>query len=383
MRNVKVWQAFLLLLSIVGCSTLDSNRAQRLVFDKSWVRNTLAKQYYGNRRIQRFTPILTDDLVITGNSIDGLVAFDRKYVYEKWRFNVQDGVEPGAILSDGILYFGASDGQFYAVNSTDGKMLWTYPLKAEGLGKPTISGDAVYVLGGNNIAHALEPKTGKLIWTYNRRDASNLSIRGGSQPAVSGDLVYFGFSDGALVALNRTSGNVVWEANLNQNKRFKDVDAAPIIDGDVIYISSYDGKLYSLNKADGKINWSIDEGGYEAVLVAGKTLFLSSTSGKTIALDKGSGKIIWSKQNPNGIGTGFSLWRGVLIFGEMNGSLRFLDGRTGDFLAQFDPGRGVTARPYVDKKTNQVFFTSSDANVYALRLHWRRDIADWPWEREL
>lgn len=370
-------------LLLSACTSTGSNRSQHVVYDKSWVRSTLKTHWYGNRRIQRFTPIVTDDLIIAGNSIDGIVAFDRKSVYEKWRFDVQDGVEAGAVLSDGILYFGASDGQFYAINSADGKMLWSYPLKAEGLGKPTISGDVIYVLGGNNIAHALEAKTGKLVWTYNRRDASNLSIRGGSQPAVSGDMVYFGFSDGALVALNRTSGNIIWEANLNPNKRFKDVDAAPIIDGDVIYISSYDGKIYSLNKQDGKINWSIDEGGYEAVLVAGKTLFISTTSGKTLAIDKASGKIIWSKPNPNGIGTGLALWRGVLVYGEMDGSLRFLDGRTGEFLTQFDPGRGVTCRPYIDKKTNQVIFTSSDANVYALRLDFRREITEWPWEKDL
>lgn len=374
---MRFWQLLLFLL-VVGCAHTGG---QKLTYEKAWVRSSLAKQYYGNRRIHRFTPIVTDDLIIVGNGIDGLVAYDRNKILEKWRFQVQDGVEAGAYLSDGVLYFGSGDGNFYAVNAEDGRMLWSYPLKAEGIGMPTVSGDTVYVLGGNNVAHALEAKTGKLLWTYNRREASNLSIRGGSQPGVSGNLVYFGFSDGALVALNRTSGNLVWEANLNPNKRFRDVDAAPVIDGDVIYISSYDGKVYSVNKQDGKINWAVDEGGYESVLLAGKTLFLSGTSGKTIALDKGSGKLIWSRMNPNGIATGPALWRGVLIFGEMNGALRFLDGRTGELLGLFDPGRGVTSRPYIDKKTNEVFFLSSEANVYALKLGWQRGIRQWAWEK--
>src|SRR5262249_38660079 len=112
-------------------------------------------------------------------------------------------------------------------------------------------------------------------------------------------------------------------------------------------------------------------------------LFVSSTSGKTLAIDKGSGKIIWSKPNPHGIGTGLGLWRGVLVYGEMEGSLRFLDGQTGKFLTSYDPGRGITARPYIDKKTNQVIFTSNDANVYALKLEFKRNIYDWPWEKQL
>ncbi len=65
--------------------------------------------------------------------------------------------------------------------------------------------------------------------------------------------VLIGFSDGALVALNRSSGAVVWEANLNRNKRFRDVDATPVVDGDNVYASSYDGALYALSRVDGRI----------------------------------------------------------------------------------------------------------------------------------
>jgi outer membrane protein assembly factor BamB len=322
-------------------------------------------------------------MIFQGNGIDGLVAFSRKGIIEKWRLEIKDGIEAGAVLSDGVLYFGAGDGLFYAVNSADGRIIWSYPLKAEGLGKPTISGDHIYVLGGNNVAHALDVKTGKLLWVYNRRDASNLSIRGGSQPAVSGDTVYFGFSDGSLVALSRNSGNILWEANLNQNKRFRDVDASPVVEGEVMYISSYDGKLYALNKADGKVFWSLDDGGYDEVLISDQTIYLSSTGGKTLALEKKSGKVIWSKTNPKGIGTAPVLWRGVLMVGEMDGSLRFLDGRSGEFLSSFDPGRGVTSQPFLDKKTNEVFFISADANLFGLKLDWRKNLSEWPWEKAL
>jgi outer membrane protein assembly factor BamB len=370
----------LLCFAFVACSTPP---VRQLAIEKQWVRSTLAKPYLGGRRLHRFTPIVTDDMIIEGNSIDGVVAYDRKRVFVRWRMNVFDGVEAGAQLYDGILYFGAGDGFFYAVNSVDCRVIWSYPLKAEGLGKPTVVGENVYVLAGNNIVHALNTKTGKLLWTYNRRDASNLSIRGGCQPAVVGDVVYVGFSDGSLVALNRNSGNVLWEANLNPNKRFRDVDASPVIEGDVIYESSYDGRLYALQRQDGKVIWSIEAGGYEEVLLVGKTLFLSSSEGKTLAIDRSTGKEIWSKSNPNGIATAPVLWRGVLIMGEMDGTLRFLDGRTGDLLASFDPGRGVTSKPFLDKDTGELFFISADANLYSLRLSWKKRISEWPWEKSL
>ena len=369
----------LLTLGLAGCSMMKA-APNRLVIEKRWVRGTPEHEFLGGRRIHRFPPILLDKTVIVGNSIDGVVAFDRDSAHEKWRINIKDGVEGGAYIAEDVLYFGAGDGQLYAVQPDSGKILWTYPLKAEGLGKPLVKSGVLYVLGGNNVAHALNSKTGKLIWIYNRREASNISVRGASQPAIIGDLVYIGFSDGALVALNNTSGAVIWEANLNHNKRFRDVDATPVIDGETLYASSYDGGLYAVSSSDGKILWSLDDGGFEEVAVQGSTLFYSSTGGKLYALDKGSSKVLWSKDNPKGIATGPVIFRGTVVVGELSGALRFYDMRTGDPLAEFAPGRGVTSRATVDAKKSEVYFLSHDANLFALKVDWKRFAKEWPWE---
>jgi len=365
---------------LAGCSMLLRTAPNQLVVEKRWVRNTVEGDYLGGRRIHRFPPILLENMVIVGNSIDGVAAYDRNTAHNKWRLHIKDGVEGGGFISDEMLYFGAGDGQLYCVQVEDGKVVWTYPLKAEGLARPTVRAGTLYVLGGNNVVHALNSKTGKLLWVYNRREVSNISIRGGSQPLVAGDLVILGLSDGALVALNKTSGAVVWETNLNHNKRFRDVDATPILDGETLYASSYDGSLNALSVRDGKILWSVENGGYEEVILSGNTLFYSSTDGKTMALDKGSGKVLWSKDNPNGVATGPTLYKGVVIVGEMSGALRFLDARTGDALGYFETGRGITSRSSVDAKRGEVYFLSHDANLYALRVNWKRFAKDWPWE---
>lgn len=362
-----------------GCSSLRSSPHQ-LVVERRWVRGTINEDYLGARLIHRFTPIIDDRTVIVGNAVDGVVAYDRNTAREKWRLNIKGGVEAGATIAEDVLYFGACDGQLYAIQPDTGNILWTYPLKAEGLSKPFIKAGVLYVLGGNNVMHALNAKTGKLVWIYNRREASNISVRGGSQPTIAGDLVLVGFSDGALVGLNKSSGAVVWEANLNRNKRFRDVDASPVLDGNNVYVSSYDGALYALSAADGKILWTVEDGGYEEVAIAGNTLFYSSTSGKTMALDKGSGKILWSKENPHGIATGPVLMKGVVIVGEMSGALRFHDARSGDVLGDFEPGRGVTSRASIDPKKGEIYFTSHDANLFALKMNWKRFSREWPWE---
>ncbi|MBX3022314.1 MAG: PQQ-binding-like beta-propeller repeat protein [Bdellovibrionales bacterium] len=369
----------LLTISLSACSMVQS-KPNQLVIERKWARSTLNEEYLGGRLIHRFAPILTEKLIITGNSIDGVVAYDRANGNERWRLNIHGGCEGGAFIADDILYFGAGDGQLYAVYPDSGRVLWTYPLKAEGLARPLVYGGVLYVLGGNNVAHALNAKSGKLLWLYNRREAGNLSVRGGSMPALYGDLVLIGFSDGSLVGLNKSSGSLVWETNLNRNKRFRDVDASPVIDGDTAYVSSYDGSLYAVNAADGKVVWNLDDGGYDEVLREGGTLYYSSSSGKTMAVEKATGKVIWQKDNPLGIATSPTLFKGVLMVGEMDGALRFLDPRTGDFLGEFAPGRGVTSRVTVDTKSSEVYFMSTDANLFALQVNWKRYAKDWPWQ---
>lgn len=366
-------------LFFAGCSLVKVS-PHRFVYEKRWVRSTVENEYLAGRRIHRFTPILTDKLVIAGNSIDGVVAYERNSVRLVWRLPIKDGVEGGAVLADDTLYFGAGDGLLYSVKPDTGVVLWTYPLKAEGIAKPLVRGGVLYVLGGNNVAHAVDTKTGKLLWLYNRREASNISVRGGSQPAIAGDLVLLGFSDGALVALNKSSGAVVWEVNLNRNKRFRDVDATPIVDSGTAYVSSYDGALYAVGVTDGKIKWSVEEGGYEEVLVQGANLYYSTSTGKTMCVDKGSGKVVWVRDNPRGIATAPVFYRGVLLVGEMSGALRFLDAADGEPLGSFDPGRGVTSRALVDVKAGEVYFMSLDANLFALRVDWKRYAKDWSWE---
>ncbi len=367
------------LLVLCGCSSVKV-APNKLVVEKRWVRDTPDQDFLGGRRIHRFAPILLDKLVIVGNSIDAVIAYDRNTAHVKWRIPIKDGSEGGGYLAEGLLFFGASDGLLYAVVPETGKVMWTYPLKAEGLGKPVVKSGVLYILGGNNVAHALNAKTGKLMWIYNRREAGNISVRGASQPAVSGDLVLMGFSDGSLVALNKSSGTVVWEANLNHNKRFRDVDATPVLDGDMVYVSSYDGGLYAVGRADGKIYWTLEDGGYEEVILQNNTIYYSSTSGKTYALDKGSGKVLWQKENPGGVATGPTLYHGTIVVGELAGGLRFYDSRNGELLNEFEPGRGVTSRTTVDPKKNEIYFMSHDANLFALRVQWRRFAKDWPWE---
>ncbi len=358
-----------------GCSTIQrwqSSFGEKRTFQTRnvWVRSTTLKDNLAFRKINRMKPLAFKDTIIQANAIDGVVALDRESAQIKWRLNIPNGVEaPGTVIND-RLFFGGNDGQFYSVNAGTGEIIWTFPTRIETLSEPLLQEGIVYFMSGNNSVYALDASTGKQLWLYSRQDPNALSIRGGSKPAYRNGTLYVGFSDGAIVALLAQTGTVKWEKQLNKNKRFKDLDSNPLIEGDFLYVLGYDDAAYCLRSATGEVVWRYDKGGYGSVLIIGDSLYFASSDDEFVALNKETGRKKWGFPLKEGIPTSASSYKGLVVFGESQGQLRFLDASSGKLIASYDPGRGILSQPLVDEKNNSVFFISNEANLYNLEVGW-------------
>lgn len=363
-------------LFLSSCSSLTdwaSRNAEHREFQvrKVWVRPAPAEKNNAYRKINRMPPLMTGPMLLIGNAIDGLSAWDRDTGQLLWRKKTVNGVEGGAALIKDRLFFGGSDGFFYSVDVRSGATIWSTPTRAEALGEPLIDADngRVFVLTSNNVLHAFESDSGKVLWVYSRPDASAFSIRGGTKPALSKDSVFVGTSDGAVVALDAKTGAIRWENTLNKNKRFRDIDTNPVVDGDRLYVAGYDDKLYCLSADKGEVLWRLDGGGYAAVTLDGNRLYFPTTAGELIALNR-DGQKLWTYKLEKGIGTSAVKMKGLILFGESQGDLVFLEPTTGKKVGSFEPGRGLMSTPLVDEKRNRVYFISGEANVYALEAGW-------------
>lgn len=356
------------LLLLSGCSSMTTKPAREFVFEKLWIRDTHRVDAPAARGTQGMSPVLTSDLVIAGNTRDGLVAYRRSNGTEAWRVQIRGGVSASADIVGNLIYVGGNDGQFYCIEASSGRVAWNFPLRAEGLAAPLIANGKVFVLAGNNTLYAISADSGKQLWAHARTETTPLSVRTGSRPTLYKETLYAGFSDGYLVALNSNDGSVVWERQLNNTARFRDVDAAPVLDADRIYISSFDTGLFALSRADGQVIWRNEEGGVYPVTIDRDNLYFSSTLGHVMALNKSSGKEIWRKKIATGIATQPLLYRGMLLYGESQGPLRAVRPQDGSEITNYDPGRGVTANPTIDVDRNEIFFSSGQGNLYVLRL---------------
>lgn len=339
---------------------------------KKWVKNTLNKENEFYRKIQRAQPVVVGDVIFQANSMDSVKAIDKANGKTLWSFAVVEGVEGGISVASGKIYFGGNDGKIYALNSSSGKKIWEFATRSEVFSKVTVSKEnQVYALTGGNVLYALDGGTGKVLWSYTRQDTSQFSIRGGASPVVFEDQLFVGFSDGSFISFNRGTGSPLWELQLNKNKRFKDVDASAVVYQQKIYVSGYDDQLYCIDSLKGEILWKYAKGGYNPVSIYGDQLFYPTSSGELLAMNPENGKVAWTYNLKEGISTGVEFLNNVAVFGESQGSLVFLDVRTGKKMNSFEPGRGILATPAVDSSLGRVYFISGEGNLYSIEALWK------------
>ena len=365
--------ALMIFVLPIGCMSFrSSDQPHRLTLENSWSRMTTKGDFLGFRRMNRMSPLVLEKLVIEANAIDGMIAYDRGSGREEWRIDLVNGVEGGAQVVGDKLFFGSSNGQFYCVTASTGKVLWTFPVRAETLAAPTIENGVAYFMSGTDVVYALDAETGKQLWLYNRQLTGNLSIRGTTRPVVAGDALLVGFSDGFLVSIRKRDGAMNWEKKLGRTNRFKDVDATPVIDGPDAYVASFDSALYSVKIETGDINWSLDDGAYVPVTLGrdrwSDFLYYSTANGRIHIVDKRNGKISRTIVLKHGIATQVSLFQTYMVYGESEGELMVVDIETGKPVAHFDSGHGLVSRPAIVESTGEAFFISSSANIYAMKI---------------
>jgi len=155
---------------------------------------------------------------------------------------VKRGVSMG-IVHDGVYYLRGYGG-VVAFGAGSGKELWRVANGVKG-GVPvsTVADGVLYVGGMHPVA--IDTKTGKTRWSYNRirgGDESNRrqTFAGFSSPLVSGEVLYLGRDDGDLVALNRHTGKAIWRFSVGVP-----IKSSPVVSGNLLFVCDFDGNLHA------------------------------------------------------------------------------------------------------------------------------------------
>ena len=123
---------------------------------------------------------------------------------------------------------------------------WTFQTDLPGKFETTslVLDGIVYATGANNLAWALDAKTGRPIWRYRRElpDVVMCCGRVNRGFGILGDLLYMGTLDAHLIALDRRTGSVVWDAVLEDPKNAYSSTSAPLVVKDKVIIGMGGGE---------------------------------------------------------------------------------------------------------------------------------------------
>ena len=111
---------------------------------------------------------------------------------------------------------------------------------------PLLRDNILYVTGPQNVAWALDARTGRQIWRYRRELPTDLTACCGLVNrgfAMLGDKLFMVTLDAHLLALDMRTGAIVWDATLEQYKNGYAATIAPIVVKDKVIVGAAGGEF--------------------------------------------------------------------------------------------------------------------------------------------
>ena len=169
----------------------------------------------------------------------------------EWALPIEAYITEGVhlVAANNKIYVSSSRG-LYAVNAVNGSEVWRLDTQIPLGNAPTVDNGVVYVPGLDRRVYALDDSDGSVLWTFEESSAGY-----SSNPLVISGVVYTGCRDGYFYAINSSTGNMVW--------RYPDIGHDPIgpiiesaaYENGVIYFAANDCFAYALNASDGSLLW--------------------------------------------------------------------------------------------------------------------------------
>ena len=156
----------------------------------------------------------------------------------------------------------------------DLQLQWVNTLSGAGLEMTPIVHDGIMYVTAPGEVCALDARSGRQIWCYNRAAAQrtpaaggrgNAGGGGGSQPnrgvALLGDRIFYTTTDAHLLCLNRLTGGLMWDVSMGAPQGRGGSISAPLVVGDLVISginggdSPLRGFLSAYKAATGQLAW--------------------------------------------------------------------------------------------------------------------------------
>lgn len=341
----------------------------------------------GNSDKARLTsePLVVGDLVFGMDSAYGLSALDKDSGKLRWHKQLPRPSRDSDSFGGGLAYYRerlfvtSGWGEVFALDVTNGEIVWQYNLITPIRSSPTVSDNVLLVTSIDNLTTAFDVSRGVLLWTH-QGFQEKAGIIGSGVAAISERTAIVPYSSGELFGLRLSDGAALWQSNLSSRVRsgfladLGDISASPVIADGVVYAVSYAGRLGAFDIASGAALWDLRTNSRETPVLSGDYLFFVSSSAQLVSVRILDGRVRWVSQLPYWVGQegdGAILhWRGPILLSDrlfltnQRGEAYWVSSASGEIIGELVLRGSVAVRPAVAGERLYILYSDGVLAAY-------------------
>jgi outer membrane protein assembly factor BamB len=224
-------------------------------------------------------------LLVTTSMSPGYVnVVSMKTGHVRWRFHT-GRAEPSPVIRNGLAYFGAENGNVYALDLDRKRVKWVFHGGAKITGSPALHGRRLFVGDYAGRVFALDARTGRRLWT------GGVGGRVYGTTAVAGGRVFAPSVTSGLSAFSARTGRPLWRIPVGAY-----LYSSPGVYRGRVYFGAYTGYVYCASASSGRILWARPAGGAVsgAVEIVDGLVYAGSFGSRITAWDWRTGRRVWA-----------------------------------------------------------------------------------------
>ena len=291
---------------------------------------------------------------------------------KNWELKTEQPFSGGPGLDESRIYMGTIDGRVVSFDRNSGTELWNAQVSSEVLVAPVSSDGVVVVRCIDGRVFGLDENNGARVWIYDH-SVPLLTMRGNANLLVRAGMVYVGYDDGSVVTLRLDDGSLVWSQTIvspegrTELERLADIGQQMVIVASDLIVSSYKNRVASLAADSGRLLWFKDISSATGLQVDRTKLAISESTGELWLLDRRNGSTLWKLDQLLYRGlTRPAFYGNLVVVGDKDGYLHWIDSDSGDFVARVRAGKkGFAAAPLT--VGTQLFVLTTKGELVAYR----------------
>src|SRR5262249_27469483 len=196
-----------------------------------------------------------------------------------WTFKTGAEIKSSPVLSGDRVLAGSYDGSLYCLSARDGKLLWSVKTDGYVHGTPSIAEGLAYIAGCDEVLRAIRVSDGKEVFQMSSGAYT------GASPAIIAQRAFYGTFSNEVLGVDLRARKILWLYE-QPERHFPFYSSAAVV-GDKVVVGGRDKIVHCLNSKTGKQIWTfltkarVDS----SPAVAEGRVYIGSNDGRLYVLD--------------------------------------------------------------------------------------------------